>query len=169
MKRIMIVGQPGAGKSTLATILGTRTGLPVVHIDKIHWMPGWNERPKAEKISMMRQAEKQPEWIIEGGLSQTWDSRVARADLLIVLAFPLWLRAWRVFRRTLLHHGQSRPDLPANCPERFDREFWVWIWSTRRTGREKMFELANRVDESTKVEILRSPGQVSAFLGRLDK
>ena len=45
MKRVMIVGQPGAGKSTIARQIGQRTGLPVVHIDKIHWMPGWVERP----------------------------------------------------------------------------------------------------------------------------
>ena len=49
MQRIMIVGRPGSGKSSLAQAIGERTGLPVIHIDKIHWQPGWVERSKAEK------------------------------------------------------------------------------------------------------------------------
>ena len=50
MKRVMIIGQPGSVKSTLARFLGERTGLPVVHIDKIHWKPGWNERETLELL-----------------------------------------------------------------------------------------------------------------------
>jgi adenylate kinase family enzyme len=40
MQRIMIIGRPGSGKSTLARELGRITGLPLVHIDHIHWEPG---------------------------------------------------------------------------------------------------------------------------------
>ncbi|WP_349775075.1 AAA family ATPase [Frigidibacter sp. SD6-1] len=52
MQRIMIIGQPGAGKSTLAAALGQRTGLPVIHIDHIHWQPGWIERSSDEKTRL---------------------------------------------------------------------------------------------------------------------
>lgn len=52
MQRVMIVGQPGSGKSTLARELGQRTGLPVVHIDTIHWQPGWIERSRDEKTQL---------------------------------------------------------------------------------------------------------------------
>ena len=51
----MIGGGPGAGKSTLARALGARAGLPVIHIDPIHWMPGWVERPAAEKARLRRE------------------------------------------------------------------------------------------------------------------
>jgi len=63
VKRIMIVGQPGSGKSTLAQALGEKTGLPVIHIDKIHWQPGWVERSKAEKTRLCQEAERQERWI----------------------------------------------------------------------------------------------------------
>ena len=48
----MIVGQPGSGKSTLARLMGEKTDLPVIHVDRIHHLPGWVERPREEKIAM---------------------------------------------------------------------------------------------------------------------
>ncbi|WP_082484690.1 type II toxin-antitoxin system HicB family antitoxin [Pseudomonas sp. Leaf129] len=49
MRRVMIIGQPGSGISTLAHKMGTLTGLPVFHIDTIHWQSGWIERSTQEK------------------------------------------------------------------------------------------------------------------------
>ena len=83
----MIVGQPGSGKSTTARMIGEITGLPVVHVDLIHWKDGWIERDKSEKIELASKEEAKATWIFEGGLSQTWENRLARADTLIVLAF----------------------------------------------------------------------------------
>ena len=91
MQRVMIVGQPGSGKSTLARKLGQRTGLPVVHIDTIHWQPGWIERNRDEKTRLCLEVEARECWIFEGGHSATWENRMARADLLI------WIDRWRRF------------------------------------------------------------------------
>lgn len=168
MKRIMIVGQPGSGKSTLARRIGARLDLPVIHIDHIHWEPGWVERSLSEKVTLARAAEAQEEWIFEGGLSTTWPSRLARAEMLIVLDLPFALRCWRVFWRTLRHWGQSRPDLPQNCPERFDREFWSWIWRTRKTNRARILSLARMAAKDKPVHVLRSRREVRRFLASLD-
>ena len=169
MKRVMIVGQPGAGKSTTARMIAEATGLPVVYIDQIHWMDGWIEREKPEKIKLIRLEEVKDLWVIEGGLSQTWENRLDRADTLIVLDFPLWLRAWRVFWRTIKFRGQSRPDLPAGCPERFDLEFWQWIWNTRTTGKRKAVALIDKASPDTDVHHLKSPRQVRHYLSHLEK
>ncbi|MGY3438474.1 MULTISPECIES: AAA family ATPase [unclassified Marinovum] len=168
MKRIMIVGQPGSGKSTLARALGARLDVPVVHVDHIHWMPGWVERPLVDKISLARAAESEDAWVFEGGLAATWPSRLARADLLIVLDLPFSLRAWRVFWRTVRFWGQSRPDLPNDCPERFSREFWLWIWNTRNTNRARILALASMGQKRIPVHILRSPRDVRQFLAGLE-
>lgn len=164
MKRVMIMGQPGSGKSTMARKLGDKTGLPVVHVDRIHWMPGWEERPKSQKIEMALAEEAKAAWIFEGGLTATWHNRAARADTLIFLDFPLWLRAWRVFMRTLRHRGTTRPDMQDGCPERFNYEFTKWIWDTRHTGRVKPLAVLAKAPSEKATHHLTSPDEVAAFL-----
>ncbi|MBL4916402.1 AAA family ATPase [Szabonella alba] len=166
MRRIMIVGQPGSGKSTLARLLGARTGLPVVHMDHIHWQSGWVERPLPEKIVAARAIEAQERWIFEGGLSQTYDSRAARADLLIWLDLPVWLRLWRVTRRTLTGLGRTRPDLPPGCPERLRNlpGFWRFIWATQHGSRARLQRFTRAAPPELSVAHLRSSGDLAAFL-----
>ncbi len=167
LQRIMIVGQPGSGKSTLARALGQLTGLPVVHIDHIHWQSGWIERPQAEKTKACLAVEARAAWIFEGGHSSTWENRLARADMLIWLDIPVGLRLWRVVRRTIVGRGQSRPDLPENCPEGFHKEtlpFWHFIWRTRKTARARMQRLWDGVPEGKQKRRLQTVAEVQAFL-----
>lgn len=170
MRRVMIVGQPGSGKSTLARQLGQRTGLPVHHMDHIHWMPGWVERPQAEKTRLARAVEAQETWIFEGGHSATYASRAARADLILWLDMPLPLRAWRILRRSLLGHGRTRPDLPEGCPERFGPEtlpFWRYVWTSRRTGRDRIAHMVAAAPPGARVIRLTSLAEVRRFLDSL--
>jgi adenylate kinase family enzyme len=163
MQRIMILGQPGSGKSTLAHILGDRTGLPVVHIDHIHWLPGWIERPRDDKTRLCHEVEAREAWIFEGGHSATWESRLARADLLIWIDLPVGLRLWRILRRTL--RGGSRPDIPDGCLEGFHRQtlpFWHYIWRTRHSARARILRLTE--GRQKPVVRLESPAAVARFL-----
>ncbi|NUB46057.1 AAA family ATPase [Fertoebacter nigrum] len=169
MRRVMIVGQPGSGKSTLARALGARTGLPVVHMDHIHWQPGWVERTAAQKDRLCAEVEAREEWIFEGGHSRSYANRVARADLLIWVDVPVALRLWRVTRRTLTGLGKSRPDLPSACPERLRNlpGFWRFIWATRHSSRARIARLVQGAPPELRVVHLRSLADVRAFLARL--
>lgn len=163
----MVIGQPGAGKSALGLALGALTGLPVVHIDHIHWQSGWIERPRAEKTRLCREAEAGEAWIFEGGHSETWPNRLARAEMLIWLDLPVGLRLWRVLKRTVRWHGRNRPDLPEGCPEGFHREtlpFLRFIWRTRHLARERMERLAAGTPQGMPVVRLRSVAEVRRFL-----
>ncbi|MGX9356048.1 AAA family ATPase [Roseobacteraceae bacterium S113] len=169
MNRVMILGQPGAGKSTLARLMGKATGLPVVHVDRIHWMSGWVERAGEDKIALALAEQAKPQWIFEGGLHATKEDRLARADTLIVLDLPFWLRVWRVFARTVRHYGRSRPDLPEGCPEQFSFEFWKWIWDTRQSQRAKNYRWMEQAERLGKdVVLLKSPAEVRSYIAHLD-
>lgn len=166
MNRVMIVGAPGSGKSTLARQLGEMTGLPVFHMDHIHWKPGWEERARPEKIAMALDVEAQERWIFEGGLSSTFDTRAARADLILWLDLPIGLRLWRVATRTWRDYGKTRADLTEGCTEYYDPEFYHYILTTRRRNRAR---LARLMDEAgTPYRRFRTRRAVTAWLGQVE-
>lgn len=149
MQRIMIIGGPGSGKSTLARILGDRLALPVYHMDReVHWLPGWVERAQEDKPALVYDIITRAEWVFEGGNATTYQARLDRADLLIWLDVPIWLRLLRVVRRSIVEWGKERADLQDGCAEdpRMLPEFIGFIWRTRKRSRGKMqalFETAH--------------------------
>ena len=166
MQRIMIVGGPGSGKSTLARWVGAQTGLPVQHMDHIHWKAGWVARTTPEKLPLIRAAEAQEAWVIEGGLSATYADRAARAEVIIWLDLPVPLRLWRVLRRSVRYRGQNRPDLPQGCPEQLNAEtlrFLRWIWAYRDISRNRIVDLIAAQPQGKVVHHLTSPAAVREF------
>lgn len=170
MQRVMIVGAPGSGKSTLARALGARLGLPVHHMDRIHFVRDWQERPKGQKIALAQAVEAQDAWIFEGSLSATYETRLAHADMFIWLDLPVGLRLWRVTKRLFRYFGRTRPDLPEGCNERLHPEtlaFYWFIWTSRHTSRAKIADLISHHQDTTEVAHLTSRRQVAAYVARL--
>lgn len=167
MKRVMIVGGPGSGKSTLACRLGDLTGLPVFHMDKIHWCAGWVERAHEEKGRMTHEVHIQDRWIFEGGHSSTYPERVARADTFVWLDVPVGRRIYRVLKRSVVNYGKTRADLADGCPERFDLqtiEFLRFIWRTRQSARAKLLAIYDNPPPHLQVFRLTTRVEFDAFL-----
>ena len=163
MRRILVMGPPGSGKSTLARKLGTRLGLPVIHLDQAFWRPGWVEAPAEEFRSAIERAVANPAWIIEGNYtSMALPARLARADTLVYLDLPAWLCTIRVVRRVLLGWGRTRPDLAPDCPERLDWAFirFVWAWNSIRRDRNLAIaaSFGGRVVVLDRASARRAPG-----------
>jgi adenylate kinase family enzyme len=127
MRRVLIIGPCGSGKSTLARELAPRMGLPLVHMDQLGWQAGWVETEKAELNAGLAEAVAGEEWLIEGNYGSTLAPRLERADTVIYLDFPIRLCLSRLIRRIATLRGQSRPDMPEGCPERFDFAFFWYV------------------------------------------
>jgi adenylate kinase family enzyme len=167
MRRVMIVGGPGSGKSTLARAVGARTGLPVFHMDQIHYRPNWIERSRDEKDRLTREVHRQDAWIFEGGHSRTYPERIGRADTLIWLDVPVALRLWRILRRWVVYRGRTRPDMPPGCRERVTLEFVAFILRTRRSARARHAALWRDPPAHVRAHRLRTPREVRDFLDSL--
>src|SRR6266496_3263394 len=102
MKRIAILGGPGSGKSTLARRLGQRLQLPVIHLDMLFWRPGWTWPDISAFRERVAKAIAGEAWISDGNyVLTTFDLILPRADAIIIIERPRWLRLVRVLWRTL--------------------------------------------------------------------
>jgi adenylate kinase family enzyme len=140
VQRVLIIGPCGAGKSTLAAQLGQRLGLPVFHMDQLNWQPGWIESSKDEIRARLATILKGDRWLIDGNYGGTLPPRLAVADTVIYLDFPIRLCVTRVLRRIWTYRGRTRPDMTQGCPERFDLEFLIYLirWNSGPRIRTEM-------------------------------
>lgn len=167
MKRIMIIGSGGSGKSTLALRLGEILRLPVHHLDRLFWQPGWIETPKEEWAAIQQRLCAEPEWILDGNYGGTMDLRLAACDTVIFLVLSRWHCLWQALKRRIVYHNRVRPDMTAGCPERINRDFLRWIWNYPHQRRPGILrKLASLPVEKT-VIVLRSTREVRDFLERL--
>ena len=166
MERIIIIGCGGAGKSTLARQLGEKLNLPVVHLDKLFWKPGWVESTKDEIDAKSMEEMSKPKWIIDGNYNRTIPERIKRCDTIIYLDFSRFTCLMGVAKRVLSTYGTVRPDMGAGCPERFDPEFLKWIWNFNRKHRENYYRLLNEA-EGIETIVLKNHRAVKRFLEQL--
>jgi adenylate kinase family enzyme len=149
MKKAIIIGSPGAGKSTFSFALAEKTGLPLYHIDKLFWQAGWISVEKEELDTKLLQIIEKDEWIIDGNYNRTIPMRLEACDTVFFLDYPRLVCFFGVIRRVLGSLGKVRPDMAEGCPERFDWEFLKFVWNFPKKKRAKLLELL----ESAKAEI----------------
>lgn len=140
MQRVLVIGSPGAGKSTLAHELAQRTGLPLFHLDQMFWLPGWVERDRDEGRAELAKVLAGDRWIIDGNYGSTLPLRVARADTVVWLDYPTALCLGRVFKRWWQYRGTARPDMTEGCPETLNLEFLLYVLNFRRAWQARNAE-----------------------------
>jgi adenylate kinase family enzyme len=169
MKKVLIIGSGGAGKSTLARHLGEATGIEVVHLDKLHWKPNWTEPPKDEWRKTVETELEKDAWIMDGNYGGTMDARLAACDTVIFLDFPRAICIYRALKRALKYYNETRPDMGAGCKEKIDFEFLHWIWTFPARAKPEIEERLTRRGGEKNVIRLRSPREVENFLMNLKK
>jgi adenylate kinase family enzyme len=141
VQRIVVMGPPGSGKSTMARHLGARFGVPVFHLDQAWHRPGWVEVPLDEFRTEVERIAALPTWVIDGNYTATIECRFRVADMVVYLDMPTWLSMLRVIRRIVTSYGTVRPDSAPGCPERLDLVFLYYIWTWNRQRRDRNLAL----------------------------
>jgi adenylate kinase family enzyme len=166
VKRVLVIGSGGAGKSTLARRLGERLSLEVIHLDAYHWRPGWVEPPKEEWNATVEELLRREAWVMDGNYSGTLDARLVACDTVVFLDLPRAVCLWRVMKRLAMYYHRRRPDMAEGCHESFDLEFIRWVWSYRKRSRPKVVRLLREHEREKRVVWLRSSAEAEEFLAR---
>lgn len=165
LKRWLIVGPGGAGKTRFALELGRSLRLPIVHLDQHYWQPGWVQSSDdvwGRKVAELAAADA---WVMDGNYSGTLQLRLQRAQAVVLVDPPTIQCLWGVIRRMWFARRGGRPDLAAGCRERFipDPQFLYYVATYKRRTRPKVLR---RIGEATNVRFhhLRGRDETRAFL-----
>lgn len=168
MKRVLVIGSGGAGKSTFSRRLSRLLNIEVIHLDMLYWKPGWIETPKPEWRKLVEELVKRDSWIIDGNYSGTFDIRFDACDTVIFLDISRLLCIWRVLKRVMLYRSRGRPDMAEGCPEKVNLEFVRWIWDYPKRTRPKVLKLLKESRQSKNVIWLRKQADIESFFVNLE-
>ena len=168
MRRILVIGSGGAGKSTAARAIAAAAGLPLVHLDRVFWHAGWQPTPDEEWARIVDALIAEEEWVIDGNYGGTLPSRLARAEAVVFLDVPRSTCLWRVIKRAARHRSRPREDIAAGCPDRVSLAFAWWIWRYPKTSRARVVELLAEFERSGgRAVVLHRGADVQAFVSSL--
>lgn len=166
--RWLVLGAGGAGKTTFARALADVLALPLVHLDRHYWKPGWVASSNAEWTQEVARLIRADEWVLDGNFASSLPQRLARAEAVVLLDPPTLQCLWGAIRRALIADGADRPDLPAGCAEEFPSvDFLSYIAKYRRNSRPKVL---NHIARAPHVAFhhLTSRAAAQRFLHALD-
>jgi adenylate kinase family enzyme len=164
VRRILIIGSGGSGKTTLAKEIAARTGLPLIHLDQLFWSPGWVPAPDPEWDRTIDELIAGESWVMDGNYGRTLPQRLAAADTIVFLDLPRVVCTWRILKRRLRHVGRSRPDVAPGCPEQLSWEFVHWVWTYPSRRRSGILRQLNALAPDKRVVILTSASEVRRFV-----
>jgi len=164
MRRILVIGCPGGGKTTFASKLGERLSIPVHHLDKYFWRENWTPAPQDEFRGILHTLMQEPRWIIDGNYARTIDVRIPFADTIILFDFSKILNLWRSLKRFFQNLGRVRPDMGGGNKERLEWKHTKFIITfPRKAFAEKVATLA----KGKNLIVLHNPREAQDFLNGL--
>jgi adenylate kinase family enzyme len=170
MRRIVVVGTSGCGKTTFAQALAARLRIPHVELDALHWGPNWTLPPSDTFRAQVAAAAARPGWVLDGNYGKVRDIIWPRAEAVVWLDYALPVILARLARRTLLRivtrerlWGTNRESARLAF---FSRDsILLWAIQTYGVNRRRYPEaLAGPAHAHLRVAHFRTPGAAAAWL-----
>ena len=129
MKKVLVIGCCGSGKSTFSKRLSEKLNIEPIHLDQHYWRRNWEETSKEEWKEKVKKLVERDEWIMDGNYGGTFNIRFRKADTVFYLERSKWFCLYRVIKRVIKYKGHVRPDMVEGCEERFDWSFMKYVYS----------------------------------------
>ena len=161
MKKIIVIGCPGSGKSTISRALHNKTGIPLYHLDMMFWNADRSTVEKSVFLERLSAVLDGDEWIIDGNYGSTMELRMAACDTVVFPDYPLEVCLDGIRDR----RGKPRSDMPWIETEE-DAEFIEFIKSYEEQQKPKVLELLEKYGDKN-IVIFKNRAEADAFLSRL--
>ena len=161
MKKVIVIGCPGSGKSTFSRALHQKTGLPLHHLDMMFWNADKTTVEKRVFLERLSAVLQEDAWIIDGNYASTMEERMVACDTVIFLDYPPEICLSGIRERV----GKPRADMPW-VEDGEDEEFLAFVRNFNREQRLRILELLATHSDKT-VVILSDRAEADAFLARL--
>ena len=161
MKRVLILGCPGSGKSMFARKLQKKTGLPLIHLDNVWWKPDRTHITRAQFDARLAEILETDTWILDGDYSRTYEPRIKACDTAIFLDFDESVCMRGIEERV----GSVRPDMPWTEPT-LDPELVALVRRYRTENRPALLTLFDRYPDRRYL-IFRTRESAAAWLDAL--
>ena len=158
MKKTIVIGCPGSGKSTFSRELHNKTGIPLYHLDMMFWNEDKTTVEKRVFLDRLSALLEREEWIIDGNYASTMELRMAACDTVFFLDYPLEICLEGVKER----RGKSRDDMPWIETEE-DAEFIEYIKAFNDQQRPQINELLSKYSNKD-IIVFSGREEANAFL-----
>ena len=159
MKKVIVIGCPGSGKTTFAEKLNKRTGLPLFYLDAIWHKPDRTHISREEYDQRLAEIMELEEWIIDGNYSRTLEVRMQACDTIFLFDLPTEICVEGATERL----GKARYDVPWIDTE-LDSKFKQEIEEFPEKTLPRIYELLEKYKENRQVVIFKSRMQAEEFL-----
>ena len=161
MKKIIVIGCPGSGKSTFSKKLHEITGLKLWHLDMLYWNEDKTTVDKTVFLDRLSQVLAENEWIIDGNYNSTMELRTKECDTIFFLDYPTDVCLSGVKERK----GKVRSDIPF-VETADDEEFLGFIENYNLQNRPQVIELLQKYSDRN-IFVFTDRAQADEFLGKL--
>lgn len=158
MKKIIVIGCPGAGKTTFAEKLRDKTGLPLFYLDAIWHRADRTHISRDEYDSRLAEILALDSWIIDGNYSRTIERRISECDTVFLFDLPVEVCLDGAISRL----GKERYDMPWIDTE-LDPNLKREIEEFPSKNLPKIYKLIDKYNDKS-VVIFKSREQADVFL-----
>ena len=163
MKKVIVLGCPGSGKSTFSRKLNEITNIPLYHLDLMYWNKDKTIVEKEIFLNRIKETLKKDSWIIDGNYKSTMDLRIKEADTVFFLDYDIDLCLESVINRV----GHKRSDMPW-IENELDNEFVDYIKKYQTTNIPYILELFNKY-QNKQIYIFKNRNEADNFLSSINK